>query len=64
MCWPAIRIASAWSRWPARQNAAKLAQQVIQWKPDVAVLADERALPELKERLARANVTGTADAGW
>ena len=42
----------------ARQNAAKLAQQVVQWKPDVAVLADESAVPELNERLARAGFTG------
>jgi 1-deoxy-D-xylulose-5-phosphate reductoisomerase len=47
----------------ARQNAAKLAQQVIQWKPDVAVLADESALPELNERLARAGVKGTRVLG-
>ena len=43
----------------ARQNAAKLAQQVAQWKPQFAVLADDRAVPELKERLARAGATGT-----
>jgi len=47
----------------AKQNAAKLAQQVAQWKPDVAVLADEKALPELKERLARAGITGTKILG-
>ena len=47
----------------ANRNAAKLAQQVIQWKPDFAVLADERAVPELKERLARAGVTGTQILG-
>jgi 1-deoxy-D-xylulose-5-phosphate reductoisomerase len=47
----------------ARQSAAKLAQQVIQWRPDFAVLADESALPELNERLARAGVTGTTVLG-
>jgi len=43
----------------ARQNAAKLAQQVIQYRPDFAVLTDARGLDELNERLARAGVTGT-----
>lgn len=43
----------------ANRNAAKLADQVIRWRPDYAVLADETAVPELKERLARAGRTGT-----
>ena len=47
----------------ARQNAAKLAQQVIQWQPQLAVLADEACIPELNERLARAGVTGTRVLG-
>jgi 1-deoxy-D-xylulose-5-phosphate reductoisomerase len=47
----------------ARQNVAKLAQQVIQWKPQFAVLADESCVPELKERLARAGVSGTRVLG-
>jgi 1-deoxy-D-xylulose-5-phosphate reductoisomerase len=41
----------------ANKNAAKLAQQVIQWRPDYAVLADESALDELRERIARAGVS-------
>jgi 1-deoxy-D-xylulose-5-phosphate reductoisomerase len=40
----------------ANKSAAKLAQQVIQWRPDYAVLADEASLPELKDRVARAGV--------
>jgi 1-deoxy-D-xylulose-5-phosphate reductoisomerase len=43
----------------ANRSAAKLAQQVVRWRPDYAVLADESAAPELQERLARAGVTGT-----
>jgi len=41
----------------ANRNAGKLAQQVIQWKPDYAALADEAAARELKDRLSRAGVT-------
>jgi len=41
----------------ANRNVAKLAQQVIQWRPAYAVLADETLLPELKERIARAGVS-------
>ena len=41
----------------ANKNAAKLAQQVIQWRPDYAVLADESAVAELRERIARAGVS-------
>jgi 1-deoxy-D-xylulose-5-phosphate reductoisomerase len=41
----------------ANRSAAKLAQQVIRWRPDYAVLADETAVAELKERLARAGLT-------
>jgi 1-deoxy-D-xylulose-5-phosphate reductoisomerase len=41
----------------ANQNAAKLAQQVIRWRPDYAVLADETAVGELNVRLASAGVT-------
>ena len=40
----------------ANKSAAKLAQQVQQWRPDYAVLADDASLPELKERVARAGV--------
>jgi 1-deoxy-D-xylulose-5-phosphate reductoisomerase len=41
----------------AKKSAAKLAQQVIQWRPDYAVLTDESSVPELKERIARAGVS-------
>jgi 1-deoxy-D-xylulose-5-phosphate reductoisomerase len=41
----------------ANKSAAKLAQQVIQWRPDYAVLADESSLDELNERIARAGVS-------
>lgn len=37
----------------ANRNAAKLAQQVAQWKPDYAVLADAGAAAELIERLGK-----------
>jgi 1-deoxy-D-xylulose-5-phosphate reductoisomerase len=47
----------------ANKSASKLAQQVIQWKPDYAVLADESAVGELEERLARAGVTTRVLAG-
>jgi 1-deoxy-D-xylulose-5-phosphate reductoisomerase len=43
----------------ARQNAAKLAEQIAQWRPDLAVLADPAGLPELNNRLSRAGVSGT-----
>jgi len=37
----------------AHRNAAKLAQQVIRWKPDYAALADESGVRELEERIGR-----------
>ncbi|HEU4623908.1 MAG TPA: 1-deoxy-D-xylulose-5-phosphate reductoisomerase [Steroidobacteraceae bacterium] len=40
----------------ANKSAAKLAQQVVQHRPDYAVLADDGALAELRERIARAGV--------
>jgi len=45
------------------KNAAKLAQQVIRWRPDYAVLADESALGEFKERIAHAGITTRVLAG-
>jgi len=36
----------------ANTNATKLARQILTWKPAYAALADERALPELRELLA------------
>ncbi len=47
----------------ARRNAVKLAEQIIRWKPQFAVLADESCVPELKERLARAGHAGTQVLG-
>jgi 1-deoxy-D-xylulose-5-phosphate reductoisomerase len=36
----------------ANTNAAKLARQILTWRPPYAALADERALPELRALLA------------
>ncbi|HEV7714703.1 MAG TPA: 1-deoxy-D-xylulose-5-phosphate reductoisomerase [Steroidobacteraceae bacterium] len=47
----------------ANQNAVKLAQQVIRYRPDYAVLADEAAIPELNARLAGTGVTTRVLAG-
>jgi 1-deoxy-D-xylulose-5-phosphate reductoisomerase len=47
----------------ANRNAAKLAQQVIQWRPPYAALADANAAQELVERLARAHVKTKVLAG-
>jgi len=47
----------------ANKSASKLAQQIIQWKPDYAVLADESAVDELRERVARAGVATRILAG-
>ena len=40
----------------ANRNAAKLAEQVLKWEPDYAVLTDEAAARELKARLAGSRV--------
>jgi len=42
----------------ANTNAAKLARQILTWRPAYAALADERALPELRALLA-GSPTGT-----
>jgi 1-deoxy-D-xylulose-5-phosphate reductoisomerase len=47
----------------AHRNAAKLAQQVAQWRPSYAVLADSSAVPELNERLAKSGCTARVLAG-
>ena len=47
----------------ANRNAAKLAQQVVQWRPDYAALADADSARELTERLAKANVKTRVLAG-
>jgi len=47
----------------ANRNAAKLAQQVVQWRPDYAALVDSSSARELTERLAKANVKTRVLAG-
>ena len=44
----------------AGRNVALLAEQALQWRPDVAVIEDETLLPELRDRLAG---SGVASAG-
>jgi 1-deoxy-D-xylulose-5-phosphate reductoisomerase len=59
----------------AGRNVARLAEQALRWRPQVAVIQDETALPELRERLkgsgirAEAGVqavtdVASADAQW
>ncbi len=38
------------------RNAAKLAEQALKWRPQIAVIGDEAALPELKDRLAGSGI--------
>jgi len=38
------------------RNAAKLAEQALRWRPQVAVIADPEALPELRDRLAGSGI--------
>jgi 1-deoxy-D-xylulose-5-phosphate reductoisomerase len=40
----------------AGRNVEKLAEQALRWRPQVAVIEDERGLPELRERLAGSGV--------
>jgi 1-deoxy-D-xylulose-5-phosphate reductoisomerase len=47
----------------AHRNAARLAEQVLRWRPDFAALADEGAARELSARLAGANVGTRVLAG-
>jgi 1-deoxy-D-xylulose-5-phosphate reductoisomerase len=44
----------------AGRNVARLAEQALRWRPQVAVIGDERDLPELRQRLAG---SGIATAG-
>ena len=37
----------------AGRNVGKLAEQALRWRPRLAVIQDEAALPELRERLAQ-----------
>jgi 1-deoxy-D-xylulose-5-phosphate reductoisomerase len=46
----------------ARRNAADLADQALRWRPAVAVIEDEAALPELRERLSGSGVATAAGA--
>jgi 1-deoxy-D-xylulose-5-phosphate reductoisomerase len=59
----------------AGRNVARLAEQALRWRPQVAVIQDETALPELRDRLkgsgirAEAGVqavtdVASADAQW
>jgi len=44
----------------AGRNAERLAEQAIRWRPEVAVLQDESALPELRERLSGTGIRTAA----
>jgi len=46
----------------AGRNAALLAEQARRWRPEVAVIEDERALPELRTRLTGSGVATAAGA--
>ena len=46
----------------AGRNGARLAEQALRWRPQVAVIEDEAALPELRERLAGSGVRTAAGA--
>jgi len=46
----------------AGRNVDKLAEQALRWRPQVAVVEDERALPRLRERLAGSGVETAAGA--
>jgi 1-deoxy-D-xylulose-5-phosphate reductoisomerase len=59
----------------AGRNAAKLAEQALRWRPQVAVIEDERGLPELRDRLKGSGIrveagaqsivdVASADAQW
>lgn len=44
----------------AGRNADKLAEQALRWRPQIAVIEDEAALPQLRERLAGSGVAAAA----
>jgi len=46
----------------AGRNVARLAEQALRWRPQVAVIADERGLPELRERLKGSGIATAAGA--
>jgi 1-deoxy-D-xylulose-5-phosphate reductoisomerase len=44
----------------AGRNADALAEQALRWRPEIAVLAEEAALPRLRERLAGSGIATAA----
>ncbi|MBI1199123.1 MAG: 1-deoxy-D-xylulose-5-phosphate reductoisomerase [Phenylobacterium sp.] len=46
----------------AGRNVARLAEQAIRWRPKVAVIEDETALPELRDRLKGTGIEAAAGA--
>jgi 1-deoxy-D-xylulose-5-phosphate reductoisomerase len=44
----------------AGRNVGRLAEQALRWRPQIAVIEDESALPELRERLAGSGVRSAA----
>lgn len=46
----------------AGRNAARLAEQALRWRPKIAVVEDEAALPELRDRLAGSGIATAAGA--
>ncbi|MFZ5720012.1 MAG: 1-deoxy-D-xylulose-5-phosphate reductoisomerase [Pseudomonadota bacterium] len=44
----------------AGRNAAKLAEQALRWRPRLAVIGDEAALPELRDRLKGSGIETAA----
>jgi 1-deoxy-D-xylulose-5-phosphate reductoisomerase len=46
----------------AGRNVARLADQALKWRPKVAVIQDEAALPELRDRLKGSGVAAAAGA--
>jgi 1-deoxy-D-xylulose-5-phosphate reductoisomerase len=47
----------------AGRNAARLAEQALRWRPQVAVIQDEAALPELRARLQGSGIATAAGEG-
>jgi 1-deoxy-D-xylulose-5-phosphate reductoisomerase len=47
----------------AGRNAERLAEQALRWRPKLAVIEDERALPQLRERLAGSGIATAAGPG-
>lgn len=46
----------------AGRNAARLAEQALRWRPKIAVVEEEAALPELRDRLAGSGIATAAGA--